>query len=80
MNDIQINWQQERPTSLEVDTIWSSMKLTRLENWSLSANTLKVKISETHCNGGIQLHKYKITSNLHFDWFAQRNRLDEIDF
>lgn len=80
MNDIQINWQQERPTSSEVDTIWSSMKLTRLDNWSLSANTLKVKISETHCNGGIQLHKYKITSNRHFDWFAQRNRLDEIDF
>ncbi len=41
---------------------------------------MKEKISETHCNGGIQLHKYKIQANKHFDWFAQRNRLNEIDF
>lgn len=80
MNELEIDWKQERPTSSEVNGIWTTIRLSRLANWSQSTNILKEKISETHCNGGIQVHKYKVSSNPHFDWFAQRNRLDEIDF
>jgi len=80
MDELQIDWKQERPTSSEVAGLWSSIRLSQLDNWSSSTNNLKEKISETHCNGGIQLHKYKVSSNRYFDWFAQRNRLGEIDF
>ncbi|MCB0512094.1 MAG: hypothetical protein R2760_02955 [Chitinophagales bacterium] len=80
MDELQIDWKQERPTSSELAGLWYSVKLTRLDNWTLATDTLKEKISETHCNGGIQIHKYKISANQHFDWFAQRNRLYEIDF
>ena len=80
MDELQIDWKQERPTSSELIGLWNSIKLSRLHNWTASTSTLRDKISETHCNGGIQLHKYKISGNRHFDWFAQRNRLDEIDF
>lgn len=80
MDELQINWDQKIPTSSEMAELWNFIKLSRLDNWTSSTNTLKEKISETHCNGGVQLHKYKASSNLHFDWFVQRNRLYEIDF
>ncbi|QQT29439.1 hypothetical protein I6I99_19105 [Sphingobacterium multivorum] len=80
MNELPIDWKQERPNSAELAELWTSIQLRPLDNWTLSTTTLKEKIAETHCNGGIQLHKYKIAGNRHFDWFVQRNRLDEIDF
>jgi hypothetical protein len=80
MDELQIDWKQERPTSTEISELWNSIRLLRLDNWSSSTDILKEKISETHCNGGILLHKYKVSNNRHFDWFAQRNRLDEIEF
>lgn len=80
MDELEIDWKQERPASSEIVALWNSMKLSPPDNWTSSTNILKEKISETHCNGGIQLHKYKVSNNRHFDWFAKRNRLGEIDF
>lgn len=80
MDELQIDWKQEKPTFTELVGLWNSIQLHRLDNWTSATNTLKEKISETHCNGGIQLHKYEIKANKHFDGFTQRNRLNEIDF
>lgn len=80
MEELKIDWKQERPNSSQILEIWNGIKLTRINNWTNSANTFTDKITETHSNGGIQLHKYKIEANEHFNWFVQRNRLDEIEF
>ena len=80
MDELKIDWEQEKPTSSQAVDLWNSIKILRLDNWMNSTSTLKEKITETHSNGGIQLHKYKISGNKHFDWFASRNRLDEIEF
>ena len=80
MEELQINWRQEKPDPSEFPEIWASIKLTPLHNWTKATEVLKEKISHTHCNGGIQLHKYKIEGNKQFDWFATRNRLEEIEF
>lgn len=69
-----------RPTPSEIIQLWNTIQIQRLDNWTSAANALKEKISEVYCNGGIQLHKYKIKANKDLDWFAQRNCLDEIDF
>lgn len=80
MHELFIDWKQERPNETQLSDLWKAIKMTRINIWSDAANTLKEKIKETHSNGGIQLHKYKFEANKHFDWFAQRNRLDEIEF
>lgn len=80
MDELEIDCNQERPTSSELVGLWNSIKLSRLHNWTSATTTLKEKISETHCNGGIQLHKYLVSGNQYFDWFVQRKRLDEIGF
>ena len=80
MNDLTINWKQERPNERQLSGLWSTIKVSQIENWTNSAKTLRENINETHSDGGILLHKYKIEPNLYFDWFATRNRLDEIEF
>ena len=80
MDELEINWKQERPSQIQLVELWTKTKFERIENWTNSANVLTEKISKTHVNGGIQLHRYQVNSNDHFNWFASRNRLDEIDF
>ncbi|PWJ33123.1 hypothetical protein [Sediminitomix flava] len=80
MDELEINWEQERPSQIQLVGLWTKMKFERIENWSTATDVLSEKIIETHVNGGIQLHRYKVSRNDHFHWFASRNRLDEIDF
>ncbi|MCU4164633.1 hypothetical protein [Carboxylicivirga caseinilyticus] len=80
MNEFNINWEQERPNQQQSVDIWEKTILKPFDNWSNNAEILKEKIEYTHINGGIQLHKYKLTSNEHFNWFAYRNRLNKINF
>ena len=80
MSELEINWGQERPNQIQLVGLWTKMKFERLENWSESVDVLTEKIHETYVNGGIQLHRYQVSSNDYFNWFASRNRLDEVDF
>jgi hypothetical protein len=80
MDELEINWEQERPSQIQLVGLWMKTQFERVENWTSSADILTEKIGETHVNGGIQLHRYQVSSNDHFNWFASRNRLDEIDF
>jgi hypothetical protein len=80
MEELKVDWEQEKPTNQDVVQLWNSINILRIDKWTTSANTLTEKINFTHCNGGIQLHKYKIIGDKHFNWFACRNRLQEINF
>lgn len=80
MGDLQINWNQEKPTGRQLNVLWDDISIESIGTWTKSAEVLKSKIKETHSNGGLQLHKYKLKINDHFAWYSTRNRLDEIDF
>ncbi len=80
MDKLTPNWDQLRPTDEQIESLWDNITISPLNSWSKAAEVLKEKFKETYVNGGAQLHKYKITGNKHFIWFAERNRLDEINF
>ena len=80
MNELTVNWEQKRPTKSQILDFWSNTKFEKIDKWSKTADVFAEKIRETHVNGGIQLHKYRIKNNEYFNWFASRNRLCEIDF
>lgn len=80
MEELQIDWNQERPTDSEVIRLWRELQIRQLNNFSDGYEQLRKSIAETHVNGGIQFHKFQLTVNSHFNWFASRNRLDEISF
>lgn len=80
MEELQIDWNQERPTDSEVTQLWKEIRISQLTNFSDGFEQLRKSINETHVNGGIQFHKFHLTGNKHFNWFASRNRLDEINF
>ena len=80
MTNLSIDWNQERPNSFELSNLWNEIKLTQVHDLSDSGKKLIKTIFETHCNGGIQIHKYKLIGNKKFNWFASRNYLQEIAF
>ena len=80
MNDLQIDWEQDRPNAMQLYGLWKSLQISPVSTWTDATEILAEKISETHINGGGQFHKYVISRNRYFDWFASRNRLEEIDF
>ena len=78
MEELHIDWNQEKPDRNQIIEIWKSIRFEVCNEWSEGANALKEIIEEAYCNGGVQLHKYKIIGNNTFKWFAERNRLEEI--
>ncbi|WP_179020054.1 hypothetical protein [Winogradskyella forsetii] len=77
---MKIDYNSEVPTDKEIIQMWNDIQITEINDWSKSMLELKSKFSETHCNGGIQLHKFQISDNSCLQWFASRNRLSEIYF
>ncbi|BDD03980.1 hypothetical protein [Aureibacter tunicatorum] len=77
---LKINYRLDSPSEEQIIKMWKDLKLTPLSQWSDSTEKLRLAFEKTHCNGGIQLHKFQISDNPHFHWFAVRNRLDEINF
>tara|TARA_R100000306_G_scaffold17943_3_gene22178 strand:+ start:15 stop:617 length:603 start_codon:yes stop_codon:yes gene_type:complete len=80
MNELKIDWKKERPTDRQIIDLWQSIRFVPLNNFSDAAKTFMSSVELTHANGGIQIHKFKVKSNSHFDWFSSRNRLEEIKF
>jgi hypothetical protein len=79
-NRLVTDYSLDPPSENQIIQMWKDLKLTPLSEWTESSEKLKQAIEKTHCNGGIQLHKFQISDNPHFHWFAVRNRLDEIHF
>ena len=74
------DFNKEKPNFIERKLIWKSVRLFPLSDFGEATKLFMEKLSETHCNGGVQIHKYKIERNEHFEWFAERNLLGEISF
>ncbi|RFN58162.1 hypothetical protein DZ858_13085 [Marixanthomonas ophiurae] len=77
---LKIDYSATAPTDQEIAQMWLDMEITELNEWSKYALELKDKFSETHCMGGIQLHKYQVSDSTCLQWFASRNRLSNISF
>ncbi|MHA4847825.1 hypothetical protein ACX0G7_26905 [Flavitalea antarctica] len=73
-------WDQVRPADKDLLTLWDDITITSVETFSQAAETFMQNIKDTHTNGGGLLHRFKLSGNLNFAWFASRNRLDEIGF
>lgn len=79
MKKLEPNWQQQQPSPEAVRTMWGKL---HLENVPIThpdllqfIHNLKVVFSR----GGALLYHFQVSENLTFDWFAYRNRLEEID-
>lgn len=80
MEELQIDWEQEKPDLHQLKEMWTDLKITPIDKWAEETDVLKRKVQETHLNGGIQLHKFQLNENSALKWFVSRNRFDEIDF
>jgi hypothetical protein len=79
MKKLEPDWLQQQPSPEAVRTMWEKLQL---ENIPIThpellqfVHSLKVVFSR----GGALLYHFQVSENLTFDWFAYRNRLEEID-
>ncbi len=63
------DWNREKPTEEQSAVLWSNITIEPIDSWSNGAIFLKEKINETHLNGGLQLHKFKIHGDQDLNWF-----------
>lgn len=80
MNNLPVNGSDEMPDADQISQIWKTIRFEPCDEWSAEANKLEETINYTHCNGGVQLHKYKVIGNDDFKWFVQQDKLHQIKF
>lgn len=77
---LQPNWEAERPSIQQIQRMWNQIQF-RAEPFDPApfAPVLD-EIRRSHTFGGVILLRFGISEHPVFDWFASRNRLDEMEF
>ena len=62
------------PTTNELNNLWNNLKLEKINNWTESAKILTDIIKSLYSNGGIELNKYKIIEENHFNYYLLKDK------
>jgi hypothetical protein len=80
MSWIDVNWKQERPSLKQIARLWDSVDITVLSETFPAVEEYLAELRRINTNGGAFIARFHINGNEDFDWFATRNRWDEMDF
>jgi hypothetical protein len=75
-----INWDQEKPTSSQLDAEWSALRVTALDRSPAEFVELVGTVNHTHDNGGAFLGRFLVSAGPAWTWYLSRNRLEEAGF
>ena len=78
MDLITPDWNQPRPTAIEVQEMCKRIQLAPVSLPSEPFNKFITQLREKHDNGGAYLAAFDTMPDPIFDWFASRNRLSEV--
>ena len=62
------------PTENELNNLWENLKLEKINHWTEAAKILTDRINSLYSNGGIELNKYKITEENHFNYYLFKDK------
>lgn len=77
---IEVNWKQDRPGNKAIERAWSSVKIAAVPSTFPAVDKYLAELRRINSNGGAFIARFHINSNDDFNWFATRNRWDEIGF
>ena len=77
---IESDWNQERPTSSEIQNLWDSVVFEEVPFMNEASEKLLAELNKTHLNGDAKLVRCKFINHPVLHWFVSRNRFDEISF
>jgi hypothetical protein len=80
MSWIDVNWKQDKPINKSIERLWDAINITVLPETSPPIEEFLVELRRINANGGAFIARFHVNGNEDFNWFATRNRWDEIEF
>jgi hypothetical protein len=74
------NWKQALPEKQDIDDLWATLGVEPVDPIAPTATELVRWLGDDRTKGGARLVCFFLSENSTLDWFASRNRLEEIDF
>jgi hypothetical protein len=79
MNWKEPDWKQDRPTDAEIRWMWRSVALSSVDS-PPDTEPYLAELRRVNVNGSVIFGLFQIEGNESLDWFASRNRWDEVNF
>jgi len=77
---LDVNWKHERPSKASVELLWRSFEVTTVTEVLPAVEEYLVELRRVYTNGGAYCARFHVNGNEDFNWFATRNRWDEMSF
>lgn len=75
-----VDWSQDRPSFEDALRIWDSEVFSFVGCPEREPQEFLDQVREVYANGGARFARFKIATDPRLDWYASRNRLEEISF
>lgn len=80
MSWLEVDWKQDKPGDDAIESLWRSMEIRALHGTPAVLAEFLSELRRLYRNGGVLHARFEVAGNSDFDWFATRNRWDEIAF
>jgi hypothetical protein len=77
---LEVDRDQRRPTDAAVEQLWRSIDVRPIDESPPAVEEYLAELRRVYACGGAFLARFKIDGGRDLEWFASRNRLDEISF
>lgn len=80
MSWLEVDWKQEKPNNTTAEWLWRSVEIQPVDGVTPAVKEYLGELRRVNVNGGAAYARFEVKGNRDFDWFATRNRWDEIAF
>jgi hypothetical protein len=80
MSWLEVDWNQGRPNGRTIEWLWRSVVIQPVEGVPSAVADYLSELRRLNVNGGAAYAAFAVSGNAEFDWFAKRNRWDEVSF
>ena len=80
MSWLEVDWNQERPSDAAARWLWRSIEIRHVAGVPPAVEEYLAELRRVNVNGDAVYARFEVTGSRDFDWFATRNRWDEISF
>jgi hypothetical protein len=77
---LEVNWNQERPGDAAAEWLWRAIEVKRIDETPSPVHEYLQALRHVYTNGDALYARFQVEGNEDFNWFATRNRWDEIAF
>jgi hypothetical protein len=77
---LEVDWKREPPGEKATNALWKTVEARQIDDVPTEVETYLTELRRVNVNGGAEFARFRVSGSKHFDWFATRNRWDEMAF